>query len=132
MVLTKKIIDAYLNEFREVTGEEVPVRALEYFNGKQYEALHEKDITSELDGYGMDEDAILEMDIEKMTMLIDFSNDGYFDEDNKYLPLASINDQTCYIGIMAGDPSHKVYFFDYQEGFTEQEYSLDELLKKFK
>lgn len=132
MVLTQKMIDAYLNEFRDVTGEEIPVRALDYFNKKQYEILHEKDITSELDGYGMDEDAILEIDIEKMTMLIDFSNDGYFDEAHMYLPLATINDQTCYIGIMAGDPAGKIYFFDYQEGYTEQEYTLDELLKKFK
>mgnify|MGYP003576928901 CR=1 FL=1 len=132
MALTKKLIDAYLKEFEELTNSTVPPRGLEYFNEKQYNLLDQKNITGHLEGYFMEDDAILEIDLEKMTMLIDFSNDGYFDGASVFLPLATLTDQTCYIGIRAGDKKNKVYFFDYQEGFTEQEYSLDELLKKIK
>jgi hypothetical protein len=129
MALTKKLIDAYLNEFMELTNTTVPPRGLVYFNEKQYELLDQKNITGNLEGYFMEDDAILEIDLPKMTMLIDFSNDGYFDGESVFLPLATLNEQTCYIGIMAGDAKNKIYFFDYQEGFTEQDYSLDELLK---
>ena len=125
-------INQYLEDFQSATDASIPSRALQYFQSGEYQQLHKKKGTHLLDGYPYDTDANFEIDLEKMSMLIDYSNDGYYEEGVFFLPLASIDDQNAYIGIRHNDESGIIFYFEPEEGFTEQEYTLDELLKKIK
>ncbi|MDF2193749.1 hypothetical protein [Paraflavitalea sp. CAU 1676] len=125
-------ISQYLDYFEELAETAVPARARQYFESGEYKQLDQQEITNLLDGYPFDEGAPLEIDIAKLSMLLDYSNDGYYDEGVFFLPLATLSDQNAYIGIQAGDDNHTIYYFEPQDGFTEQDFTLDELFKKLK
>lgn len=130
--LSEADIEHYLEDFQDATDGGIPPRALQYFQSGEYQLLHKKKGTHLLDGYPYDTDADFEIDLEKMSMLIDYSNDGYYEEGIFFIPLASIDDQNAYIGIRQNDDTNTVFYFEPEEGFVEQEFTLDELLKKMK
>lgn len=127
----------FINQFKEITGKNMPERIQKFFLKQEYDNLVGRNIVSYFKELLKENDIrfrsiILEADFPKMAVLSDWANDGYYEE-YTVVPLCTVKRQTTvFIAVKVDEPEGSLYFFEKDSGFVDLEMTLDELIKKIK